>query len=286
MEHIANFRALITNEVKQYTGSLANTLKKWNNEPAWGDPIVGFSNGADPLYAFYKKDIGEFYLSPLEFLTHHHPHCLLKAEKITVISWILPQTNSTKQDHRAETHFPSERWARSRIFGEEFNNKLRRHLEEVLNLKGVEAVAPMLSPLWERHESRKYGYASTWSERHAAYAAGLGTFGLSDGLITSRGKAMRAGSIVVNTYIKPNKRPYKSHHAYCLFHMKGTCGKCIERCPIGAITQQGHNKILCSKYVGMTRRYVRKHYHFKGYGCGFCQTAVPCESSIPTELTR
>jgi epoxyqueuosine reductase QueG len=261
-------------------------LKKWNDEPAWGDPIVGFSNGADPLYAFYKKDIGEFYLSPQEFLTHHYPESSFKAETITVISWILPQTKKTKQDHRAETHFPSERWARSRIFGEEFNNKLRRHIEEILNREGIEAIAPMLSPLWKRHESRKYGYASTWSERHAAYAAGLGTFGLSDGLITSLGKAMRTGSLIANVYIKPNERPYRNPHAYCLFYMKGTCGKCKERCPIGAITHQGHNKVTCSKYVGMTRRYVQRHYRFEGYGCGFCQTAVPCESGIPIELTN
>ena len=38
--------------------------------------------------------------------------------------------------------------------------------------------------------SEKYAYASTWSERHAAYAAGLGTFGLSDGLITAAGQGM------------------------------------------------------------------------------------------------
>jgi ferredoxin len=284
MQRETNFVELITNEVKQFTGSPANTLKKWNDEAAWGKPIVGFSNGSDPLYAFYKRDIGEFYLSPLAFLSHHYPQHQFEAKKITVISWILPQTDATKQDHRGETHFPSERWARSRIFGEEFNNKLRRHMEEILNHKGIEAIAPMLSPLWKREESQKYGYASTWSERHAAYTAGLGTFGLSDGLITSLGKAMRAGSVIANLYIEPQERPYKNHHAYCLFHMKNTCGKCIERCPIGAITEQGHNKMLCSKYVGMTRRYVQRHFKFNGYGCGFCQTAVPCESSIPQEL--
>lgn len=37
------------------------------------------------------------------------------------------------------------------------------------------------------------GIASRWSERHAAYAAGLGTFSLSDGFISSRGIAHRCG---------------------------------------------------------------------------------------------
>ena len=53
---------------------------------------------------------------------------------------------------------------------------------------------------------------------------------------------------------------------------------------VGAITNEGHNKVLCSKYVRMTRHYVRKHYGFNGYGCGFCQTNVPCESGIPEEI--
>jgi epoxyqueuosine reductase QueG len=67
--------------------------------------------------------------------------------------------------------------------------------------------------------------------------------------------------------------------------MKGTCGKCIERCPIGAITEKGHDKNLCAKYaIGMTKKYNQRHYKLDIYGCGFCQTSIPCESEIPKEL--
>lgn len=267
-----------------FTNSSVNTMKNWNDEHAWGIPIIGFSNGADQLYQFYKEDIGDFYVSPLDFLSAKYHGKNFEAEKITVISWILPQTEATKKDHREETHFPSERWARSRIFGEEFNVKLRNHLVNFLTDNGVEAVAPMLSPLYESKTSAKYGYASTWSERHAAFASGLGTFGLSDGLITPVGKAMRTGSVIANLYIKPTERAYVNHNAYCLHYMKGTCGLCIKRCPIGAITEKGHDKLTCSKYVGMTRKYVPRHLAFNGYGCGFCQTSVPCESGIPEAL--
>ncbi len=270
--------------IKDFIAGPENTMRKWGGEPAWAEPIVGFSNGADPLYTFYKKDIGGFYLSPLELISHTHPGKEFKADELTVVSWILPQTDATKRDHGKETHFPSERWARSRIFGEEVNVRLREHVVEKLAEEGVEAVAPMLSPLWKRAASEKYLYASTWSERHASYAAGLGTFGLSDGLITPRGKAMRTGSVVANISIDPTPRPYTDHHAYCLFYAEGTCGKCMERCPIGAITEEGHDKRTCSMYLNMTREYVPRHYGFEGYGCGFCQTNVPCESGIPGQL--
>ena len=270
--------------IKDFIAGPMNTMQKWGDEPAWAEPIVGYSSGADPLYEFYKQDIGGFYLSPLEFISHAYPGKEFKAEDLTVVSWILPQTEATKRDHRKETHFPSERWARSRIFGEEVNVMLREHVVEKLAEEDVEAVAPMLSPLWKGATSEKYLYASTWSERHAAYAAGLGTFGLSDGLITPRGKAMRTGSVVANIRIDPTPRPYTDHHAYCLFYAKGACSKCMERCPIGAITEEGHDKRTCRLYVNMTREYVPSHYGFDGYGCGFCQTAVPCESNIPKEL--
>ena len=276
----------IEEEIKCFIESPENTMKNEWDEPAWAEPLVGFSSGADPLYKFYEEDIGEFYLSPLEFFVHDFPGVEVTPDQLTVISWILPQTEATKADHRKETYFPSERWARSRLFGEEANVKLRRHVVEVLKQAGIKAVAPMLSPLWERKISERYGYASTWSERHAAYAAGLGTFGLSDGLITPRGKAMRTGSVVAHMNVTPSERPYTDHNEYCLFYEKGTCGECIDRCPIGAITKEGHDKMLCSKYLAMTRQYVSRHFGFEGYGCGLCQTSVPCESGIPKELEK
>jgi epoxyqueuosine reductase len=133
-------------------------------------------------------------------------------------------------------------------------------------------------------------FSSTWSERHAAYASGLGTFGLCDGLITPVGKAVRLGSVVARIQIPPTQRPYSDHHAYCLFYGNRDsrtgghiCGKCMARCPVGAITEAGHDKVKCSEHTShTTAEYVRAQYGFNGYGCGLCQTGVPCESKIPT----
>ena len=270
--------------IVDFVSSPENTLKNPENDPAWAEPIIGFSSGGDSLYKFYKEDIGGFYLTPLEFFANEYPNTNATADELTIISWILPQTEATKTDHRKEKYFPCERWARSRIYGEEYNDKLRAHIVQELKQARIQAVAPALSPLFKSEKSKTYGFASTWSERHAAYASGLGTFGLSDGLITPVGKAMRCGSIIARIAIPPTPRPYNNHHAYCLFYTNGTCGKCIERCPIGAITKEGHNKELCSKYVNMTRQYVERLYKFNGYGCGLCQTSVPCESGIPAGL--
>lgn len=64
--------------------------------------------------------------------------------------------------------------------------------------------------------------------------------------------------------------------------MQGICGKCISRCPVGAITEAGKDKPTCYKHLFQTTKdYVKSEYGFDGYGCGLCQTGVPCESKIP-----
>jgi len=144
----------------------------------------------------------------------------------------------------------------------------------------------MLVPNWTIVKSERFSYSSSWSERHAAHAAGLGTFGLCDGLITAKGKAMRTGSVVAKTSIEPTPRPYAHHRAYCLFFSDGSCGECIDRCPVRAITEAGHDKEKCRQHLARSREYVREIYKFAGYGCGLCQVGVPCETGIPVKAAR
>ena len=259
-----------------------NTLQNAAQERAWEDPLVGFALGDDPVWTQFKDVVGSFHWLPEEIFCQSFPDLDASAQDLTVVSWVLPQTEQVKAHNRLQTLYPAELWARSRVFGEETNNTLRRRVAETLTESGFPATAPILSPNFESRKGGPFVYSSTWSERHAAYAAGLGTFGLCDGLITSRGKAMRVGSVVARISIPATPRPYADHHAYCLFYTHGTCGKCIERCPVAAVSKQGHDKVRCGHHLGRTRTYVREHYGFEGYGCGLCQTGVPCESKIPT----
>jgi len=260
-----------------------NTLRNAANERAWGEPLVGFSRGDDALYQWYKEVVGPFHWTPGEVFGQTFPGMRVEPGELTVICWVLPQTEATRADNRGQDVYPAERWARARIFGETVNDRLRAHVVEVLRAAGYPAVAPMLAPQWETRESERYVFASTWSERHAAFACGLGTFGLCDGLITPVGKAMRVGSVVARMQIPPTVRPYADHRAYCLFFANGTCGECIDRCPVGAITETGHDKVRCREHLRKTEAFVRANYGFEGYGCGLCQTGVPCEARVPGE---
>ncbi len=255
------------------------------SEPAFAKPLIGFGSGADPLFLKLKDLIGPFYWTPAEIFRLTFPDHIGAAEPLSVITWILPQTEATKKDHRRCKKYPSRRWTFVRLHGEEVNARLRKHLSDTLRRKGILAVAPMLSPLWRRQHSDAFGLASSWSERHAAYACGLGTFGLSDGLITSKGKAVRIGSVVAQMDLPPTPRPYRDHNAYCLYHARGKCGKCIKRCPAGAISLNGHDKEKCRHYIRtVTSLHARsRQTGVKVNSCGLCQTGVPCESAIPVK---
>jgi len=267
--------------IRDFCAGPENSLGNAAAERAWAEPLIGFAAGDDPLWQAYKTHVGPEHWTPAEAFALAFPSERAAAAELSVIVWILPQTAQTKADNRAETAYPAERWARSRIFGEEFNSRLRRHMADSLTAAGHPAVAPHLSPAWARVDSTQFVFSSTWSERHAAYAAGLGTFGLCDGLITPAGKAVRVGSVVARISLPPTPRPYTHHRAYCTFYLDGSCGECIARCPAGALTAAGHDKRKCEAYVSSTRPYVQAQFGFAGYGCGLCQTGVPCESEIP-----
>ncbi len=194
----------ITSVIRDFCDGPENTLQNEAHERAWGEPLVGFSRGDDPLYEAHKEHVGPDHWTPREIFTMTFPGLEVEAGELSVICWVLPQTSATKADNRQETVYPAERWARSRIYGEAFNVSLRKHVAKALNERGYEAVAPFLSSHWEGVESERLVYSSTWSERHAAYASGLGTFGLCDGMLTPLGKAARRGAVA--TLPSPRRR--------------------------------------------------------------------------------
>ena len=130
--------------------------------------------------------------------------------------------------------------------------------------------------------------SSKWSQRHIAYAAGLGTFSLSDGFITPKGIAIRAGSVVCNLELPASPRKYANHYANCLFYSQGLAENALSVVPPEQSATKGHDKVKCGAHLNAMRE-VGSGWEGRGLcrkayvGCGFCQTGVPCEDRIPVK---
>jgi epoxyqueuosine reductase len=85
-----------------------NTLQDENHEKAWDDTLVGFSGGDDPLYEDYKEHVGPFHWTPWEIFSQTFPEINVTPKDLTVISWILPQTEAAKSDNRKRRTYPAE----------------------------------------------------------------------------------------------------------------------------------------------------------------------------------
>jgi epoxyqueuosine reductase QueG len=262
----------------------SKTLNKWKSQPEglpyFDTPLVGFADVHDQLFSAFKNIIGAFHLTPLEVLEHSFPEHKEPWDGASVISWITPIAKHIRESNRQETRYPSKLWIQARTYVEEFNTELKDHVVAFLQEKGFLAVVPTLSSLFEVFQSDELGFTSNWSERHVAYVAGLGTFGLSGALISERGVAIRFGSVVTNLQLLPAKRSYDNYKAYCLYNNAEECGKCIDRCPSGAISTKGQGKDPCMMHCAAILQ-ERGDYYEGVPGCGLCLTAVPCEAGIP-----
>lgn len=230
-------------------------------------PILAFGDAKDDCFKELKQPsaIGEHYLLPKDWL--------LSAQ--TVITFFLPFTEEVRKGNQRNMTWPSDEWLHARIEGQMLVNKLCMHLKSLLIDAGYQALVPTLDErFWSNTDSTAHpvSFTSNWSERHAAYICGLGTFGLSKGLITKKGMAGRFGSILTNLYLEPDMREYHELYEYC-----SMCGRCVKNCPVNAITKAGgKNNSLCSEFLDET-----KVKHDPRYACGKCQVHVPCEAMIP-----
>ncbi len=273
--------AYIENWLKEYMDSdERNTMLEIPGR-AFDLPLVGFSNADDELYPFYKQHIDpEFYRLPQEWLGSAHGKDFDPAE-VSVISWVLPQTEHNRDLSRGQKECPTIEWQMVRVHGEECNRAMAKALETHLNELGYEAIAPMCAEDFSWGQSEKFMLVSNWSERHTAYISGLGTFGLCDGLISWKGKAARYGSVIVHAKLEATERKYSSYNEFC--QAKNGCTACMARCPAGAITPEGHNKAKCVEYhQKVIKQICHDRDNYDGYAvCGLCQLGVPCECGVP-----
>lgn len=236
-----------------------NNVTELNNLRLYDLPLVGVAAAIDPLFARLREPdaVGPMHKLPEEWL----------AGSRSIISYFLPFTEEVRSANRTPGD-PATEWLYGRIEGQIFNNALSSMLAHKLSEAGYPTVIPAQDQRFSIVNRR-----SNWSERHVAFIAGLGTISLNCSLITRLGAAGRVGSVVTSLELPATQRYYTAVDENC-----NHCGACIRRCPPRAIDSAGKDHAVCDAYLEtIQRRYQPR------YGCGKCQTAVPCEKGIPAK---
>ncbi len=238
------------------------------------EPLIGVASAEDPLFQEYKnaQAIGPWHMTPQEWLP----------EAKTVLSLFFPFTEEVKRGNRMAKERPAPAWLHGRVEGQEYLISFTKMLRDWFTEQGIKNCPPCIDERFvkivEGKQVEQYAcatqktFGSNWSERHAAFACGLGTFGLSRGIITEKGMAGRFTSIIIDAEIQPDERAYTEVYEYCTM-----CGACVKRCPAQAISlESGKDHAKCNACLMKLKEVTAPKF-----GCGFCQTKVPCESKIP-----
>ena len=272
-------KEIIRNEIVKYVLENKENWSTITNDRYYDEPIIKFVSADDPLFAEYKEIIYPEHLTPKEAFELAFGKDTFSGG--SVISIVLPINEKIRISNRSQSKEPSKEFALFNSFLYPFFNSLSKHIETYLNKQGYRTVAPSSA---EWHVIKPSG--SNWSERHVAYAAGLGTFSLNEGFISEKGIAVRLTSVVTELKLAPDSRSDRHHTANCLFCSNGTCGACIKRCPVGALSKEGHDKMKCWNFAyGEEMKKLSASYGGNPEipaGCSLCQTNVPCEFRNPT----
>lgn len=249
---------------------IAEYEKRDDVHTKWGKPVIGFADAYHPLIQKLPQIISE---------SHGLPQDVMNDAKI-VIAYYVPFTRELAKANKTGTIFAAPEWA---LAYEETNSmfvKLNSHIIEKLQECGYKGgIHPKTSTF------NKEKLISDWSYRHFAYAAGLGTFGINNMLITPEGCCGRYNTVVTNLDVEPDS-PVKEE--YCLYKKNGSCGICIRNCPSHALTAEGFDRHKCyeilMKNAEIYTDFGSSYTNEDGKGanscgsdvCGKCITQSPC----------
>lgn len=222
-------------------------------ETRYREPVVGYASADDPIFDEMKKIIGSHHLHPKEILP----------EARTVVSFFLPfEKDLVKRNWRSP--YPVKEWIQAKGETDCLIGEISRKLKAELAKEGIKAVVPEVT-----FDYKNRGFDFAWSHRSAAFAAGLGTFGVHHMLITKVGCAGRFGTILISAVIPPTPRPAEE---FCRYKKGEKCLVCVDRCPAGALTARGLDKEKCFKLL---QENARAFPEFNQLACGKCATG-PC----------
>lgn len=253
---------------KKVEGLIVDFVKDYMNNPdvktKWKKPLIAFASADDPMFPLLREVANPNHLMPDD---------VLHSAK-SVITYFLPFDESIPISNKDGRNSSLE-WAVAYYETNKMIGKLNDFLIESIKEMGYEAAKldPSLNMDYEK-------LTSVWSNRHMAYIAGLGTFGLNNMLITENGCCGRTGNVVTNIELKATQRP---DYEYCLYKHNGSCISCVDKCVNEALFTDKFDRFKCFEMC-LENDELYSYLNEEVQVCGKCLTIVPCSFNIPVEV--
>jgi len=234
----------------------------------WDEVLVGAADVCTPYIRNLRRDIDPGHQMPEEVLP----------DAKTVLVWYVPFKSDIVNGNGCKGLATAD-WARAYELTNTMLGDLNDRMIAFLASMGFRGtVAP---------EALKYDrdrVISHWSQRHLACAAGLGTFGLNNMLITAKGCSGRLSSLVTNIPADEIETGMPQTVEKCRYKRDGSCGLCADRCETGALTRSGFDRHKCNrqclKNAAVHRAYGSSYCadgcEIGSEVCGKCLSGLPC----------
>jgi len=239
----------------------------YNQRAIWREPIMACAP-ADERFRRLKE---------ITVPDHALPRDLLPNAK-TVVAWFVPfkrhiQADNTRGDR------PALSWGRAYLSTNRLIENTGRAMQALIEDAGGKAAR---TPSTHNFDQKRL--VSLWSHKHLGHLIGLGRYGTNCQVITPQGCSGRMGSLV--TDLDLGDHPLVTAAELCLVKAGKKCGKCIQACPIDALTEDGMDRAAC--YARLKENY-RQLMEPDGLPestevCAKCQVGLPCSWKSPLPI--
>ena len=218
---------------------------------------------------------GRFEILPkIAFEEHWQPKDLLATAKSVIVFFIPFKEQLIKENKKGDR--PCRNWGVAYVQTNDLIGRVSQALGDFLGRNGFTSG---LTPATHNFDEVKL--MARWSHKHLGHLAGLGRFGTHRMLITPAGCTGRLGSLVTEATL--GDAPLIETQEACLLKAGFKCGKCIEVCPVSALSEKNFDRQGCWKRLKENRSTLEGFFDLpeSTHVCGKCAALMPCSFKNP-----